>query len=60
MKFPAHIQHLPAMLRLELSWTHYRRLQGVEDLEAREWYMREAAGQPYQGSKRIRSGQRNG
>jgi predicted nuclease of restriction endonuclease-like (RecB) superfamily len=32
-------------LRPELSWTHYRLLLGVEDPEAREWYMREAADQ---------------
>ncbi len=38
-------QFLPAMLRPELSWTHYRLLLGVEDPAAREWYMREAADQ---------------
>ena len=32
-------------LRPELSWTHYRLLLGVEDPQAREWYMREAADQ---------------
>ena len=32
-------------LRLELSWTHYRLLLGVEDPRAREWYLREAADQ---------------
>jgi predicted nuclease of restriction endonuclease-like (RecB) superfamily len=32
-------------LRSELSWTHYRLLLGVEDPQARDWYMREAAGQ---------------
>jgi hypothetical protein len=39
----ASAQHVPATLRAELSWTHYRMLLGVEDPEAREWYMREAA-----------------
>ena len=34
-------------LRPELSWTHYRLLLGVEDSRAREWYMREAAGQQW-------------
>jgi predicted nuclease of restriction endonuclease-like (RecB) superfamily len=32
-------------LRPELSWTHYRLLLGVEDPQAREWYMRETADQ---------------
>ncbi len=32
-------------LRPELSWTHYRLLLGVEDPQAREWYLREAADQ---------------
>lgn len=30
-------------LRTELSWTHYRLLLRVEDKQAREWYMQEAA-----------------
>ena len=30
-------------LRDELSWTHYRLLIRVEDPEARDWYMNEAA-----------------
>lgn len=30
-------------LRPELSWTHYRRLITVENPEARQWYMTEAA-----------------
>lgn len=38
-------RRLPATLRAELSWTHYRLLLGVEDAEARQWYMREAADQ---------------
>lgn len=38
-------RRLPATLRAELSWTHYRLLLGVEDPEARQWYMREAADQ---------------
>ena len=42
---PAPAQRLPATLRPELSWTHYRLLLGVEHPEAREWYMREAADQ---------------
>lgn len=32
-------------LRGELSWTHYRLLLAVEDPQARQWYMREAADQ---------------
>ncbi len=32
-------------LRMELSWTHYRLLLGVQDTAAREWYMNEAADQ---------------
>ncbi|WGE89024.1 PDDEXK nuclease domain-containing protein [Actinobacillus arthritidis] len=28
-------------LRLELSWTHYRRLIQVENSQAREWYLKE-------------------
>ena len=32
-------------LRHELSWTHYRLLLGVEDADARLWYMHEAADQ---------------
>ena len=32
-------------LRLELSWTHYRLLLGVDDPDARAWYMCEAADQ---------------
>ena len=31
--------------RLKLSWTHYRLLLRVEEPDAREWYMNEAAGQ---------------
>jgi predicted nuclease of restriction endonuclease-like (RecB) superfamily len=42
---PAPAQGSPATLRLELSWTHYRLLLGVEDPQAREWYMNEAAEQ---------------
>ena len=32
-------------IREELSWTHYRLLLAVEDPQARQWYMREAADQ---------------
>ena len=32
-------------LRTELSWTHYRSLLRIEDMEARIWYMNEAAEQ---------------
>jgi predicted nuclease of restriction endonuclease-like (RecB) superfamily len=32
-------------LRLELSWTHYRRLLRVDSEKARKWYMDEAANQ---------------
>lgn len=32
-------------LRLELSWTHYRRLLRVDNEKARKWYMDEAAEQ---------------
>lgn len=42
---PAPVQSLPATLRSELSWTHYRLLLGVEDTKARAWYMHEAADQ---------------
>lgn len=42
---PAPAQRLPATPRPELSWTHYRLLLGVEDCQAREWYLREAAEQ---------------
>jgi predicted nuclease of restriction endonuclease-like (RecB) superfamily len=35
----------PRGLRPELSWTHYRLLLSVEDSQAREWYLREAADQ---------------
>ncbi len=38
-------QSLAATLRVELSWTHYRMLLGVEDPRARAWYLREAADQ---------------
>jgi predicted nuclease of restriction endonuclease-like (RecB) superfamily len=41
------VQRVPAMLRPELSWTHYRLLLGVEDPQAREWYLHEAAGQQW-------------
>ncbi len=30
-------------LRTELSWTHYRRLSRIEDVDARMWYMNECA-----------------
>jgi len=42
---PAPAQGLPAALRPELSWTHYRLLLRVEDPQAREWYLNEAAEQ---------------
>ena len=32
-------------VRLELGWTHYRTLLRVENLAAREWYLREAISQ---------------
>ncbi len=32
-------------LRLKLSWTHYRLLLRVDEPAARQWYLREAAGQ---------------
>ena len=32
-------------LRLELSWTHYRSLNRIENAQAREWYAQEAAQQ---------------
>lgn len=32
-------------LRPELSWTHYRLLLRVDNAQARQWYMQEAAGQ---------------
>ena len=34
-----------ALLRPELSWTHYRLLLSVEDPQARDWYLREAVEQ---------------
>ena len=34
-------------LRRELSWTHYRTLLRVENDQARQWYMREAASQSW-------------
>jgi predicted nuclease of restriction endonuclease-like (RecB) superfamily len=34
-------------LRPELSWTHYRLLLSVDDTDAREWYMHEAADQQW-------------
>jgi predicted nuclease of restriction endonuclease-like (RecB) superfamily len=41
----AATKSLPSMLRPELSWTHYRLLLSVEDPQARDWYMNEAAAQ---------------
>lgn len=38
-------QAVPATLRPELSWTHYRLLLGVEAPAARAWYLQEAADQ---------------
>ena len=35
----------PGYLRPELSWTHYRLLLRVENEQARQWYMNEAANQ---------------
>ncbi len=34
-----------AILRSELTWTHYKMLVRVENPDARQWYMNEAAGQ---------------
>jgi predicted nuclease of restriction endonuclease-like (RecB) superfamily len=34
-------------LRRELSWTHYRTLLKVDNEQARQWYMREAASQSW-------------
>jgi predicted nuclease of restriction endonuclease-like (RecB) superfamily len=34
---------MPANLRIELSWTHYRLLLAVENSDARNYYMNEAA-----------------
>jgi predicted nuclease of restriction endonuclease-like (RecB) superfamily len=34
-------------LRRELSWTHYRTLLRVDNDQARQWYMREAASQSW-------------
>jgi hypothetical protein len=39
------------VLRPELSWTHYRLLLGVENIETRKYYMNEAAG--YNWSTRL-------
>ena len=41
----APAQNLPAALRPELSWTHFRLLLSVEDPQARNWYQQEAAEQ---------------
>lgn len=41
----APVRGLPAALRTELSWTHYRLLLAVENPQARAWYMCEAADQ---------------
>jgi predicted nuclease of restriction endonuclease-like (RecB) superfamily len=40
-----HGQLMNGSLRQELSWTHYRLLLRVENDQAREWYMNEAADQ---------------
>jgi len=34
-------------LRTDLSWTHYRILLRIDNLQAREWYMAEAASQQW-------------
>ena len=34
-------------MRSELSWTHYRILLGVENYEAREWYINESIAQSW-------------
>ena len=41
----APAQRFPATLHPELSWTHYRLLLGVEDPQARDWYLNEAVDQ---------------
>ena len=43
-------------LRHELSWTHYRLLLRVENQDARDWYMNEAAAENWLAdtSTRIR------
>lgn len=42
---PAPAQRLPGTLPASLSWTHFRLLLAVENPQAREWYMNEAADQ---------------
>ncbi|MBF8275309.1 MAG: hypothetical protein HW390_382 [Candidatus Brocadiaceae bacterium] len=39
------VPSIPASLRRELTWSHYRLLIRVEKPEARQWYMQEAAEQ---------------
>lgn len=34
---------IPDALRQELTWTHYRKLARISDMQARIWYMNEAA-----------------
>ena len=46
--------NVPPSLRPELSWTHYRLLLGVDDPQAREWYLREAADQHWSTRKSRR------
>ena len=41
-ELPSPTRRAAPSLRVELSWTHYRLLLRVENLEARQWYMREA------------------
>ena len=41
-ELPSPTRRAASGLRAELSWTHYRLLLRVENLEARQWYMREA------------------
>ncbi len=49
LRSESSIRHAPrdksASLKPELSWTHYRLLLGVDDANAREWYLNEAADQ---------------
>ena len=39
------VEEIRLMASGELSWSHYRLLMQVDDSQAREWYMREAASQ---------------
>ena len=53
--FPQIFQTVSGKSKLLLSWSHYQTLLQVKDIEAREWYAREAAEQTWS----VRTLQRN-